>query len=109
MHGNISRISDNVNTQFRSERIELDIYNNNSLKSGMYADVVINAKSDDDVLRVPLSCVTNTSEGKYVNVLKQNKWEKVNVSTYRQSLDSIEIKGNQYANERVLVNANNQD
>lgn len=104
MHGHISRISDNVNTQFRSERIELDIYNDNSLKSGMYADVIINAKPNEDVYRVPLDCVYNTSEGKYVKVFDNNKWKKVNVSTYRQSLDSIELKGNLYANERVLVN-----
>lgn len=109
MHGTISRISDNVNTEYRSERIELDIFNDNNLKSGMYADVVISGKPDEDVYHVPLACVANTSEGKYITVLEQNKPERVKVSTYHQSLDSIEIKGNVQPNERILVNTGVQD
>lgn len=75
----------------------------------MYADVMITAKPNEDVFHVPLSCVHNSSEGKYVKVLDQNKWKKVNVSTYRQSLDSIEIKGNIYTDEQILINNSTLD
>ncbi|HEU0226751.1 MAG TPA: efflux RND transporter periplasmic adaptor subunit, partial [Arachidicoccus soli] len=105
-HGKISRISNNVNTEFRSERIEVDVYSNGLLKPGMYADVDIASQPSSNVFHVPVSSVIKTSRGKYIIALQNNKQEKIGITTYHQSMDSIEIKGNLQAGEHILLNEN---
>src|SRR6201996_875858 len=52
----IARKSDNINMQYRSERVEADVYNkNNQLAPGMYADVIFDSKGKPGALSVPLN------------------------------------------------------
>ena len=54
MIGYISRRSDNVNAEYRSERMEIDVQNEDgSLAPGMYADVVLYSKGNANALSVP--------------------------------------------------------
>src|SRR5579871_2875994 len=67
--GRISRISMNINMQFRSERVELDVYNaDGKLAPGMYADILFNSKGIPNSLIVPKSSVVTSTERKYVLV-----------------------------------------
>jgi RND family efflux transporter MFP subunit len=106
MSGVISRIADNVNPQFRSERIELDVANDGTLSSGMYADVTIKTAPMPDVFHVPLSAVNNTPAEKFIVVRKNGQNQKINVTTFNQTTDSIEIKGDFQAGDSVVLNTN---
>ncbi len=67
--GRIARKSMNINMQFRTERVELDVYNiDEALTPGMYADVLFDSKGNPGALAVPKSAVVTSTERKYVIV-----------------------------------------
>lgn len=107
--GNISRSSSNINTQFRSERIEVDVRNNDgALAPGMYADVFLNFKGNETVLFVPKSAVVTSTERKYVLVMIGEKITKVDVITGNQTADKIEVFGTLKAGDKVIAVANDE-
>ena len=109
MVGYISRQSDNVNTEYRSERMEIDVENGDgSLAPGMYADIVLYSKGNTNALSVPKSAVVTSTERKYVLVVKDGKIAKVNVSTGNASIDKIEVYGELQAGDKVIANASDE-
>jgi RND family efflux transporter MFP subunit len=109
MTGRISRKSMNINMQYRSERVELDVYNKEvGLAPGMYADVLFNSKGNPNGLSVPKSAVVTSTERKYVLAVRNGKAVKVDVSTGNQNGDKIEIIGALLVGEEVITNANDE-
>ena len=109
MSGLVSRKSGNVNPQYRTERIELDVMNNDGLlASGMYLDVVFTSTGNANGLNVPKSAVVTSTERKYVIVQRDNKLVKVDVSTGNESTDKIEITGALQEGEKVTLNATDE-
>lgn len=108
MKGIVSRKSDNINLQYRTERIEMDVMNDGSLAPGMYADVEIYSKGNSESLNVPRSAVVISTERKYVIVMRDNKMVRVDVTTSNESMDKVEISGALQAGEKVIVNANDE-
>jgi RND family efflux transporter MFP subunit len=109
MTGHISRKSDNVNTQMRSERIEIDVWNSNNLLSpGMYADVLLYSKGNPDAWVIPKSAVVTSTERKYVIVMKDGKTDKVDVTTGNETTDRVEVYGGLQPGDRIIVNANDE-
>lgn len=107
--GRIGRKSRNINAQFRSERIEVDVPNTNGqLSSGMYADVLIYSKGNKNALIVPKSAVVTSTERKYILVSTNGAIRKIDVSTGNQTLDKVEVYGNLQAGDKVVVNANDE-
>lgn len=107
--GQISRNSMNINRQFRTQRVEMDIYNKEGLMSpGMYADILLDAKGNPNGLSVPQSAVITSTERKYVLLVKNNKITKVDVATGNSSGGKIEIFGNLQAGDQVIANANDE-
>lgn len=107
--GHISRVSMNINAQFRSERIELDVYNaDGALAPGMYADVLFNSDGNPNALSVPKSAVVISTERKYVIVARNNKAVKVDVITGNEASGKTEIVGALQAGETVISNANDE-
>ena len=105
----ISRKSDNVNEQYRSERMEADVFNKDgSLAPGMYADVVLQSKGNDNAMSVPKSAVVTSTERKYVLVMNNGKITKTDVSTGNQTVDNIEIYGSLQPGDSVITNANDE-
>lgn len=101
----ISRKSMNVNTQFRSERMEMDVQNPDGVLSpGMYADVLVYSKGSPNAFVVPKSAVITTTERKYVITVKNKKANKTDVSTGNEANGKIEIYGNVNAGDQVVVN-----
>ena len=108
-NGVISRNSMNINKQFRTERVELDVYNKEGiLAPGMYVDVVLNAKSRPGGFSVPQSAVITSTERKYVLVVRNGKAHKVDVTTGNQSSGRTEIFGQLEPGEDIIVNANDE-
>ncbi len=107
--GNISRKSMNVDAQYRSERMEIDVSNKDGLLSpGMYADVVLYSKGSVTALSVPRSALVISTERKYVLAVREGKTVKVDVITGNETTGRIEIYGAVQPGENVIVNANDE-
>lgn len=107
--GMISRRSKNINAQYRSERMEIDVPNpKGKLAPGMYADVVLYSKGNTAALLVPATAVVTSTERKYVLVIRDGKINKVDVSTGNQTASKTEIFGNLKAGEKVVLKATDE-
>lgn len=109
MIGRISRESHNINPQFRSERMEIDVMNTEGrLSPGMFAQVVFRNGGNREALSVPRTAVVTSTERKYVLLKSGKTITKVDVSTGNESGGRIEIFGKLQAGDTVVVNANDE-
>jgi membrane fusion protein, multidrug efflux system len=109
MEARIARKSMNINDQYRTERIEADVYNPHEILSpGMYADVVFDSKGNRNALSVPVNAVVISTERKYVVVIRHGKTVRVDVSTGNENKSRIEIVGAVKAGEKVIAPANDE-
>jgi membrane fusion protein (multidrug efflux system) len=109
LSGFISRRSKNINAQYRSERMEIDVPNpKGKLAPGMYADLVLHSKGNATALLVPATAVVTSTERKYVLVIRDGKISKVDVSTGNQTASKTEIFGNLKAGEKVVLKATDE-
>ncbi|MFI5156951.1 MAG: efflux RND transporter periplasmic adaptor subunit, partial [Chitinophagales bacterium] len=107
--GLISRKSMNINTQFRVERVEADVMNNDAqLAPGMYADILINARGSSLGFTVPKSSVVSSTERKYVLVLRSNRIVKIDVISSGESGKYTEVFGRLTKGDMVIINANDE-
>lgn len=92
----ISRMSGALDLRLRSERVELDIDNENKrLLPGMITEIILPINSRSDNFIVPISSIMNTTEGIYViKIDKDNRAVWVPVSTGLSNSNSIEIFSN---------------
>lgn len=106
MTGHISRKSQLVNSQFRAERMELDVFNHDGkLAPGMYADVLFDSKGNADAFTVPRSAVVTSTERKYVVAVRDGKTVRVDVATGNESADQVEITGDLRPGEKIVRKA----
>lgn len=106
MTGHISRRSRLVNSQFRAERMEIDVYNRDGkLAPGMYADVLFNSNGNPDAFTVPRTAVVTSTERKYVIAVRDGKAQRVDVATGNESANAIEITGDLRAGDRIVRKA----
>lgn len=102
--GFISRKSMNVNTQFRSERMEIDVNNKaGRLSPGMYADVLVYSKGNPNAWLVPISAVITSTERKYVIAERNQKASKVDVTTGNQASGKIEVYGDLHTGDQIII------
>jgi len=107
--GFINRSSMNVNTQYRNERMEVDVINKEALLApGMFADVVICSKGNIEALYVPKSAVVISTERKYVLLMNGDKIKKVDVSTGNATAEKIEVYGDLKEGDKVIAVANDE-
>ncbi|WP_158559082.1 efflux RND transporter periplasmic adaptor subunit [Deminuibacter soli] len=106
MTAQVSRIAQNVNLQYRTERVELDVQNTaGKLTPGMYADIVLDAKGNPNAMSVPKSAVVTSTERKYVIVVRAGQTVKVDVATGNETAAAVEVLGDLKPGEQVIVNA----
>ena len=107
--GEVSRSSQSLNNNFRSETIEIDVQNsNNQFKPGMYSEVLLPTSGNVNAFVVPKSAVVTTTEKKYVICVENNSAKWVDISEGNESKDSTEVFGNLHNGDEVIVNANYQ-
>ena len=107
--GTISRSSESLSNNFRSETIEIDVMNPaDKFKPGMYAEVVLPTSGSTNAFVVPKSAVVTTTERKYVVVVDNNITKWVDISVGNQGTDSTEIFGNLQKGDAVVTNASYQ-
>ena len=109
MTARIARKSMNINAQYRTERVEADVYNANELLApGMYADVVFDSKGNRNAVSVPTNAVVTSTERKYVIVIRDGRTVRVDVTTGNESKGRVEIVGDVKAGETVIAPANDE-
>lgn len=109
MKGIISRKSDNIDSRYRSERVEVDVRNKDGLLApGMYVDVTLNSGGDIGAFIVPKTSVVTSTERKYVLKYENGKIVKVDVSTGNEASGNIQIYGNLHDGDNVIVNADEE-
>jgi membrane fusion protein, multidrug efflux system len=109
MIGEVSRRSGVVNAQFRSERMELDVYNRDGkLAPGMYGDVLFDSKGNPDAFSVPKSAVITSTERKYVLSVRDGKATKVDVTTGNETADKIEVIGALHPGDQLIVHGSDE-
>jgi len=106
----IQRMSGALDTRLRSERVEMDVINNNKkLLPGMVAEVILALNSHDSTFVVPKTAVVTTSERAYVITVKNNVTHGVSIKKGRESGDNIEIFSDSLSLNDKLVKAANEE
>lgn len=106
MTGHISRKSQLVNSQFRAERMELDVYNHDrKLAPGMYADVLFDSRGNPDGFTVPRTAVVTSTERKYVIAVRNGRAVRIDVATGNESVDKVEITGDLRPGDTIVMKA----
>lgn len=106
MFGIINRVSMNINPQFRSERMEIDVDNRDgSLSPGMYADVILQFRGNLHAFSVPTASVITSTERKYVILIRNGITKITDINTGNQSANRIEIFGDLNPGDSVIANA----
>ena len=109
MTATVSRKAGNINIQYRSERVELDVPNKNGvLAPGMYADVILQAKGNVNALIVPKSAVVTSTERKFVIAVRKGKAVRIDVTTGIENKNDIEVVGDLSNRDEVIASATDE-
>jgi membrane fusion protein, multidrug efflux system len=105
----IKRMSGSIDNRLRSQRIEMDVINNDKkLLPGMVAEVNLSMPSGDSVFIVPRSAVINSTESVFVIRVVNNQSQKVGVKTGREANGLIEVYGNLNKGDLLLISASDE-
>jgi RND family efflux transporter MFP subunit len=103
--GHINRQSMNMNEQYRTERVEIDVPNKDALLTpGMYADVLLVSKGNAGAFVVPKSAIVTSTERKYIILVKNGVAHKADVTTGNQTASQAEVFGTMAAGDSVISN-----
>lgn len=90
----IKRLAGALDTRLRSERVEMDVYNDNKkLLPGMVAEVNIPLPAETSSFIVPKTALVNSTERIFVIKIVDNKAVWVDVKKGREAEDKVEVYG----------------
>ncbi|WP_238430053.1 efflux RND transporter periplasmic adaptor subunit [Chitinophaga agri] len=105
----VNRLSGALDTRLRSQRIEMDVINNDKkLLPGMIAEVNIPMDAADSTFIVPKAAVVNSTLNVFVIRVTNGKAERVQVQTGRDADGKVEIYGNLNEGDTILASANEE-
>ncbi len=105
----VSRLAGAIDDRLRSERVEMDVYNDNKkLLPGMVAEVNIPTPSKDSTFIVPKTAFVNSTEKMFVIRVTNNKAEWVEVKPGRESNGKIEVYGSLNPGDTLLKTATDE-
>jgi membrane fusion protein (multidrug efflux system) len=105
----VKRMAGAIDSRLRSERIEMDVVNNDKkLLPGMVAEVNVPLPANDSTFIVPKSAVVNSTESVFVIRVVNNKAEWVDIKTGREDNGIIEIYGNLNPGDQLLKTATDE-
>lgn len=108
--GQVSRQSGALDARLRSERVEIDVENNNKkLLPGMIAEVKIPFPAKDSTLIVPKSALVSSTERVFVIRVVNNKAEWVDVKRGRETNGKIEVFSNKLQSGDQLVKKGSEE
>jgi RND family efflux transporter MFP subunit len=107
--GIVNRLSGALDSRLRSERIEIDVENNNKrLLPGMIAEVNIPFPAKDSTLIVPKSALVNSTERVFVIRIENNKAVWVDVKKGREVGGKIEVYGALQPGDQLVKKASEE-
>lgn len=105
----INRLSGALDTRLRSQRIEMDVQNNDkALLPGMVAEVNIPLNNRDSVFVVPTTAVVSSTEKIFVVRVKNGQAEWVTVRRGRDADGQTEIFGDLSEGDMLVEKANDE-
>jgi len=105
----IKRLSGSIDDRLRSQRVEMDVFNNDKkLLPGMVAEVNLPLPASDSTFIVPKTSVVNSTESVFVIRVVNNQTQRVNVKTGRDANDLVEIYGNLKDGDFLLISASDE-
>lgn len=105
----INRLSGALDSRLRSQRVEMDVINDDKkLLPGMVAEVNVPLNTADSVFVVPVSAVVNSTEKVFVIRINNQKAEWVNVRKGREADGKMEIFGELTPGDMLMEKANDE-
>jgi membrane fusion protein (multidrug efflux system) len=105
----ISRSSNSIYGNFRSEAIEADVINtDNTFKPGMYVEATLKVSSQVSAYLVPSSGIVTSTENKYVIVVQDGKTKFVTVKEGVSNNGKTEVYGSFNGDEMIVKNPNSE-
>ncbi len=104
--GQVKRQSGTLDKRLRSERVEVDVLNNDKkLLPGMIAEVILPLPTKNSTFVVPKSAVVNSSTGIYVIRVANKKAEWVQVKKGLEADEKVELFGDLAEGDSLVTNA----
>ncbi|HSU50355.1 MAG TPA: efflux RND transporter periplasmic adaptor subunit [Segetibacter sp.] len=105
----VKRMAGSLDQRLRSERIEMDVVNNDKiLLPGMYAEVNIPLPAKDSTFIVPKTAVVSTSEKEFVIRVADQKAEWVDIKKGREADGKIEVYGKLHEGDPIIKTATDE-
>jgi len=105
----VKRLGGTLDQRLRSERIEMDIINNDrKLLPGMVAEIIIPLPSRDSTIVVPVSAIVNSTEKVFVVKIVNGKAKWVEVQKGRVAGKRAEVFGKLTAGDTIVAVANEE-
>lgn len=105
----VNRMAGALNTNLRSEQMQMDISNKNrELLPGMFAEVTLQLTNKQKTFVVPQTAVTGNSQRIFVIRVVDNKAQWVDVKKGRETTDSLEVYGALKPGDLLVSNATDQ-
>lgn len=106
----ISRMAGALDNRLRSERVEMDVKNQDGkLLPGMVAEVLIPLKSRDTPFVVPKTAVINTGGGTFVITVVNKKAKRIKVETGLEVNEQMEVYSNELSEDDLLITKTNEE
>lgn len=107
--GQVKRLSGALDKRLRSERVEVDVINNDKkLLPGMVAEVELPLPTKASTFVVPKSAVVNATTGVFVIRVKNQKAEWVPVKTGLEADNKMEVFGQLNEGDQLITSANEE-
>lgn len=106
----ISRMAGSMNTELRTEHIEMDVANDRGgLLPGMFAQVsLVYGNTNKKTFVVPASAIASNSQQVFVIRVADGKAQWVNIVKGRERPDSVEVYGDLHPNDQLLQKASDE-
>lgn len=105
----VTRLAGALDAKLRSERVEMDVYNDTKkLLPGMVAEVDMPAPAKDSTFIIPKSALVNSTQKIFVIRVNNNKAEWVDVKYGREADGKVEVFGNLNVNDTIVKTASDE-
>lgn len=106
---NVNRMAGSLDEKLRSERLEMDVTNNDkTLLPGMYAEVSMNLAPTDSTFIIPKTALVMSTEKVFVIRVVKGKAEWVDVRKGRENDGKVEVYGDLKPGDELIVLANDE-
>jgi membrane fusion protein, multidrug efflux system len=105
----INRMAGSLNSELRSEQMQMDISNNNKeLLPGMFAQVTLQLTNVQKTFIVPQTAIAQNSQRIFVIRVANHKAQWVDVKKGRETTDSLEVYGTLKTGDLFISNATDE-